>query len=163
MIRECIRRIRKIAPETLILVGSYWNNSAEAVQDLEAPADDLVIYNFHCYEPLAFTHQGAPWVDRLDQSVRIGFEASGTTEAYFEKLFESAIQAAEKNRTCLYCGEYGVIDRASPEDAVKWFRTIHAVFEKHGISRAAWSYRRMDFGLSDGRMDAVRDELVKVL
>lgn len=163
IVRECIRRIRRIAPDTLILVGSYWNNSAEAVKDLDALADDRVIYNFHCYAPLAFTHQGAPWVQHLDQSVRMTFEEAGFTEKDFEKLFESALQAAEKHHTCLYCGEYGVIDRATPEDTVKWYRTIHQVFEKHGISRAAWSYRQMDFGLADTRMDGVRDELLRYL
>ena len=35
--RECIRRIRKTAPEVPILVGGYWNNSIEAVPDLEEP------------------------------------------------------------------------------------------------------------------------------
>lgn len=163
IVRECIRRIRRIAPDTLILVGSYWNNSAEAVKDLDAPADDRVIYNFHCYAPLAFTHQGAPWVQHLDQSVRMTFEEAGFTEKDFEKLFESALQTAEKHHTCLYCGEYGVIDRATPEDTVKWYRTIHQVFEKHGISRATWSYRQMDFGLADARMDGVRDELLRYL
>ena len=63
----------------------------------------------------------------------------------------------------LYCGEYGVIDKASPEDALAWFRMINAAFEKYGIGRAAWRYRQMDFGLSDARMDGVRNELVKVL
>ena len=63
----------------------------------------------------------------------------------------------------LYCGEYGVIDKVSPEDAVKWYRQIHEAFEKYGISRSAWSYKEMDFGLSDSRLDGVRDELVKLL
>ncbi len=160
---RCIEEIRKIAPASLILVGSYWNNSAEAVKDLDPPADDRVIYNFHCYSPIEFTHQGAPWVDSLDQSVRIPFSEAVVTEELFENLFASAIEAAEKNHTCLYCGEYGVIDRAAPEDITAWYRTIHAVFEKHQISRAAWSYREMNFGLSDSRMDGVRDELIRYL
>ena len=84
-------------------------------------------------------------------------------EDYFEKAFASAVETAEKNNTALYCGEYGVIDRANPEDTVKWFRLIHAAFEKYQISRAAWSYKEMDFGLSDSRMDAVRDELIPLL
>ena len=163
MIRECIQRIRRIAPKALILVGSYWNNSAEAVKDLDPPVDERVIYNFHCYSPLPFTHQGAYWVKELDSSVRIPFEASGTTEQHFEDLFAGALQAAEQNHTCLYCGEYGVIDKATPEDTVKWYRTIHAVFEKYGIARAAWNYRAMDFGLSDARMDGVREELIRYL
>ena len=161
--RTCIERIRPIAPKALILIGSYHNNSAAAVPALAAPADDLVVYNFHCYDPLTFTHQGAPWVPEMAPDFRQSFEEAAIPADYFEKAFASAIEAAEKNNTALYCGEYGVIDRARPEDAVKWFRLIHDTFEKHGISRAAWSYKEMDFGLGDSRMDAVRDELLPLL
>ncbi len=160
---ECIRRIRVIAPDALILVGSYWNNSADAVKDLAAPPDSRVIYNFHCYSPMPFTHQGAPWVPALDQSARPSFDESGIPDDFFDKAFSSAIRAAEENNTCLYCGEYGVIDRATPEDTVKWYRTIHSTFEKYGISRCAWSYKQMDFGLSDSRLDGVRDQLIPLL
>ena len=59
--------------------------------------------------------------------------------------------------------EYGVIDVVPPEEAVKWFRTVHSVFEKHGIGCCLWSYKQMDFGLSDARLDGVREELLKVL
>lgn len=160
---ECIRRIRAIAPDMIILVGSYWNNSASAVKDLDAPADDKVIYNFHCYEPIAFTHQGAYWVESLPRDARVSFEESGTTEAYFENLFASAIEKANNHNTPLYCGEYGVIDIATPEDTVKWLKTINAVLDKHGIARALWSYKQMDFGASDARMDGVRDKMLKYL
>ena len=40
---------------------------------------------------------------------------------------------------------------------------IHEVFEKHQIARCAWSYRRMDFGLSDARLDGVRKDLIRYL
>lgn len=160
---ETIRRIRAIAPEVIVLVGSYWNNSASSVKDLAAPYDDKVLYNFHCYEPIAFTHQGAYWVESLDRNARVPFEESGATEEYFENLFASAIEAAEKNNTILYCGEYGVIDQATPEDTVKWLKVINAVLEKHGIARALWSYKAMDFGMSDARMDGVREELLRYL
>ena len=162
---ECIRRIRKIAPASLILVGSYWNNSPDAVKDLDLPTDNRVIYNFHCYDPLIFTHQGATWIPdpSFDINRRVAFEEADITPEYFEKQFASAIETAEARGTALYCGEYGVIDRATPEDTVKWFKTINAVFEKYGIARSAWSYREMDFGLSDARMDGVRNELIKYL
>ena len=160
---ECIRRIRQVAPDSYILVGSYHNNSAPAVKDLAPPADAKVLYNFHCYDPIQYTHQGAYWVDFFDVSARVSFEESGVTEETFEALFAPALAAAEKYGMGLYCGEYGVIDVVAPEDAVKWFRVINKVFEKHGIARAVWSYRQMDFGISDQRWDAVRDELLKVL
>lgn len=160
---ECIRRIRVYAPETAIVVGSYDYNDVRAVKDLDAPQDSLVAYSFHCYEPHDFTHQGAYWDPRLDREKRVPFRDSGTTEDMFEELFESALAKAAEHGADLYCGEYGVIDVVSPEEALEWYRVINKVLDRHGISRAAWSYKQMDFGISDGRMDGVREELIKCL
>lgn len=160
---ECIGRIRRFAPDSVIVIGSYNYNDVRAVRDLDAPQDDLVAYSFHCYEPHDFTHQGAYWDPNLDREKRIAFKDSGTDADMFEGLFESALEKAAEYGADLYCGEYGVIDVASPEDALEWYKVINSVFERHGISRTAWSYKEMDFGLADARMDKVRDELLKYL
>ena len=186
---ECIRRIRVFAPETYILVGGYWHNSACAVPAIDVPEDPHLVYNFHCYEPHIFTHQGAYWMPPMDTSFRIParstfaeFIEAGNrmlegncaglenypaktilSEQYFIDFFREAAEAAEKKGVPLYCGEYGVIDNSEPEDALFWFTKIHAAFEHYGIGRAAWSYRQMDFGISDARMDGVREELLKNL
>ncbi|MBQ9563922.1 MAG: cellulase family glycosylhydrolase [Lachnospiraceae bacterium] len=186
---ECVRRIRAIAPETWILLGGYDHNSAKAVKDLPAPPDERIIYNFHCYEPLIFTHQGAPWIETMDPEFRIrvdanygelaaqterllGGSAAGLSdypagerlsEEFFERFLAEAVRTAEERGVRLYCGEYGVIDRADPEDALVWFEMIHRVFRRYGIGHAAWSYREMDFGLADARMDAVRERLLAAM
>ena len=186
---ECIRRIRAFAPWTKILVGGYWHNSAAAVKDIAAPYDENIVFNFHCYEPLIFTHQGAHWMPTMDTAFRIPVSASFAeleeaskrylpgdcsglenyppetklTEEYFIDFMREAAETAERYGVPLYCGEYGVIDRAVPEDALAWLRMINAAFEHYGIGRALWSYREMDFGLSDARMDEVREELLKYI
>ena len=187
--KECITRIRKIAPTIKILVGGYYNNSIEALRDLAEPYDENTVYNFHCYEPLIFTHQGAPWIKEMDTSFRMPFDAtygeyiefnnkhldhitgdmSGFdrdalfTSEFFDKYLAEAVKIAEERNVMLYCGEYGVIDRATPEDALKWYRAICKTFDKYGIGRAAWSYKEMDFGLSDDRMKGVIGEITKLL
>ena len=163
IIAVCIRRIRAIAPESWILVGGYHNNQAYAVPALDPPADERVLYNFHCYNPVTFTHQGAYWVDQMPPDFRQAFEDSGVDETYFEKVFAPAVEAAAQRGTALYCGEYGVINLANPEDTLKWYRLIHEAFERFGIARCAWSYKEMDFGLSDPHYNGVRDELIKLL
>ncbi len=160
---ECIKRIRKIAPDIIILIGSYHNNAVTTVKELDKPYDDRVLYNFHCYEPLKFTHQGAYWTDDIVQEERYSFEESNITTDYFEDLFKSAIEVANKYNTELYCGEYGVIECVSPEEALKWYKVINSLFEKYNISRAMWSYKEMNFGLSDARMDDIREELLKYI
>ncbi len=187
--QECLRRIRVFAPTVPVLVGGYWHNSALSVPAIAPPPDEHVVYNFHCYEPLIFTHQGASWMPTMDPDFRLPVTAScgemaaaslemlgeratlferfppegRLSPAYFEAFLAPAVEAAEKNGVPLYCGEYGVIDRVPPEQALEWYRMIHRVFEEHGVGRAAWSYRRMDFGLSDPRMDEVRPELSRYL
>ncbi len=162
--RECVRRIRERAPLVYVLLGSYQWNSARTLPELDAPYDERVIYNFHFYEPHAFTHQGAYWEAAYrDISPRYSYAESGASAAWFEDFLQPALDKARQEGTELYCGEYGVIDVVPPEEAVKWFRDLHAVFEKHGIARSLWSYKEMDFGLKDRRMDGVRQELLSLL
>ena len=185
----CIRRIRAIAPDVKIIVGGYHNNSIEALPALLPPQDENIVYTFHCYEPLIFTHQGAYWISTMDTSFRmsinepyrkmqeysdryleqvaVGFDGfdpeSSLDVSYFDKHFKEAVDLAEERNVALYCGEYGVIDLADPQEILKWYRIIHEAFEKHGIGRAAWCFRKKDFGFVDEHMEPVLDEILKLL
>lgn len=187
---ECIKRIRRICPDIDILVGGYWNNNVKAVKDLAPPFDEHIIYNFHCYDPLIFTHQGATWVEGMNPDYR--FSYNHTYQEYYDQfelilkdtmgglqkvanmnepfgsdffrtIFAEAVQVAEERNVALYCGEYGVIDLAQPEDTLKWYQAIHEVFEENGIGRAAWTYHEMDFGLNDEHYAGIIDELKNYL
>jgi endoglucanase len=53
--------IREAAPKnTIIATGPNWSDIADLITQHPLP-DGNVIYNFHYYEPHAFTHQGASW------------------------------------------------------------------------------------------------------
>ena len=185
----CIKRIRAISKNIKILVGGYYNNSIEALWDLEYPVDDNIVYNFHCYEPLIFTHQGAYWIEGMDRNFKMPFESSYgdyneyskknlpgfslpmknyLTEdvigiEYFDNLVSEAVRVAEERNVALYCGEFGVINNATAEDSLKWYKMICSCFDKNGIGRAAWSYKEMDFGISDDHMNSVRDEIINAI
>ncbi len=188
IVLKAIGKIREHAPEIKILVGGYYNNSVTAIKDLLMPTDENIVYNFHCYNPLIFTHQGAYWIPSMDKGFRMRFASTNREYrkniaeqikgymreefpdndevidvTYFEKLFAEAIRVCEERDVALYCGEYGVIELANTEDVLDWYRCIHSVFEKYGISRAAWSYRRMDFDLEGSKYDDVREELISLL
>ncbi len=185
----CIERIRRLAPTTYILVGGYYNNSIESLPALLPPQDKYIVYNFHCYEPLIYTHQGAYWAPGMDPDFRmsigetyammakfskehlsqvtVGFadfdQNKSLDETYFDKYFSEAVRIAEERDVPLYCGEYGVIDLAEAEEALKWYQFINASFVKHKIGRACWNYKGKDFGLIDDHMKPVIDRLIKYL
>ena len=188
--QTCVSCIRKIAPTVTILIGGYWNNSVEAVRDIAPPQDAHIVYNFHCYEPLLFTHQGAYWISSMDRAFRCPFKqtyaeyAKGSVanlgaafsasfdrfdpsavpdESYFETLFADAIAVADERDVPLYCGEYGVINLVDPEETLLWYEAFHKTMKNHGIGSAAWSFRKMDFGIDDPMYDGTRDRLLALI
>ena len=185
---KAIETIRRHSKTIKILIGGYWNNSIDALKDLLPPADENIVYNFHCYDPLLFTHQGAPWVSGMPHDFRLDYPCSAKEHndaalscgfpdfvshveddsktygpEFFVQKWQAGIKVCQERDVPLYCGEYGVIDRAKPEQALAWYKDINAAFKKCGIGRAAWSYKLMDFGLSDERMKGVIKELIEYL
>lgn len=188
--KKAIIQIRKTAPTIKILVGSYWNNHVAAVKDMDPPYDENVVYNFHCYEPLIFTHQGATWLGpNMHADFRMKFDSTYgeyskltcskmnqmqssfdslpqnevPDEKYFEQLFAEALKVAEERNVTLYCGEYGVIDLADPEEILKWFAVVSKVFDAHGIGRAVWTYKGMNFGVSNTYTEACSKKVIELL
>ncbi len=188
ILAEYIKLIRSIANKSYIVVGGVFYNNVMSVPKLNVPVDDHIVYNFHCYEPIVFTHQGAYWQEQMPSDFRIGYPKSlkeyrdkhveiykdsdgavfkeGIREIgtdFFEDIFAPAIAKAEKDNVSLYCGEYGVIDLANNDDKIRWLEDIHAVFKKYGIGRALWNYKEKDFGLVDEKFDSIRDRFIKAL
>ena len=183
-----VSAIREIAPNTWIVIGGVRYSNVRSVPLLAPPRDNRIVYNFHCYEPMIFTHQKAYWVegmpddlevpypDSLERykalSEQLSFDLAGAIAGlgvkalgpqFFEALFTPAIEAAEKNDAPLYCGEYGVIDRAPTADTLRWIRDISIVFNRHGIGRALWNYKDKDYGLIDAHYDAIRDSMAGLM
>ena len=189
IVRRTIPEIRRYAPLTKILLGGARNNSVLWVSKLDAPYDENIVYTFHFYEPLIYTHQSAYWVERMPADYTIAYPNDFSTcvdetkkylptehrdiyelvrsekadIGFIKAAFADAIKTANERNTALYCGEYGVIDKASLDTTLNWFSDIHNVFEEYGIARAAWTYKGKDFGITDAHYSEIADKLIELL
>ncbi len=188
LLAKYIGMMRKIVPNSYIVVGGVNYNAVLSVPKLNVPLDDKIVYNFHCYEPMIFTHQGAYWMEGMPTDYRIGYpktlaeyreagskldvDLGGAVytegireigEPFFEDIFAPAIAKAKADNAPLYCGEYGAIDLADPEDRLRWLKDIHGVFAKYGIGHALWNYKEKDFGMVDERFKKVKDRFIEIL
>ena len=186
VLRQYIKLIRSIAPESYIVVGGVFYNSVMTVKYLDVPVDDRIVYNFHCYEPTVFTHQGAYWQENMPLDFRIGYPKSveeyrklheeiycdrdsaifmdglsGMGPGFFERIFEPALEKARRDGVAIYCGEYGVIDKADNRSKIQWLEDINCAFEKYKIGRALWNYKEKDFGLVDSSFESIRQRFIK--
>lgn len=184
LINKTVTAIREVAADTPIIYGGIQWNSAKTLKLLDIPHDDNIIFTFHFYEPLLFTHQKAPWVANMDQekdiyypeamsyyqiqSKVLGEQGEPVIEAkseimgkeFISEMIQDAVRAAGKAGVGLYCGEFGVIDRAPVEDTLRWFKDVFKVFKENGIGGAIWNYKEKDFGLMSEHYAPIRDDII---
>ncbi len=165
---KLITAIRAGAPQhTIIASGHRWSGPYELLF-LEPYADRNIIYNFHFYEPFAFTHQGATWaganvafykevpypsspeavlkiMDTIsDGPARYNLLRYGE-DRWSAARIETEITAiagwAEKHHVPLTCNEFGAFRRfVKPADRAAWILDMRNAFERHGIGWTMWDY-----------------------
>ena len=79
LVRRFIETVRPLAPETWLVIGGVCYNHVTSVALLDPPYDGKIVYNFHCYEPHIFTHQGAYWEERMPSGFRTGYPETPET------------------------------------------------------------------------------------
>jgi endoglucanase len=160
---ELLAIIRKTNPTRNVIIGpGVWNNRA-ALKDLALPGDNgHIIVTFHYYEPLPFTHQGAPWAS---EEIRSGHDiAWGKTEEQLivERDFDGVAQWSQEHHRPILLGEFGAYDKAPMESRVRWDAFIRKIAEDRGFSWAYWQFDS-DFVVYDVETNKWNEPILKAL
>ena len=127
----------------------------------EIPEDFRIVFPKTMEEYLDVTGEIMP--DALSSLTEAGGVDGMLGASYFEALFSEAVRTAQERDVMLYCGEYGVIDRADADSTLSWYDGIHQAFERYGIGRAAWCYKGLNYGLASEHLDGVRAQILRRL
>ena len=165
--KQVLAAMRASAPRhTLIAGGPLWSGPDQLVR-MEVVADRNVVYNFHCYEPFRFTHQGASWAgdwvkglknapypsspeavagvlaDLPDEKARENMIQYGKENWNAEKIDAVIARAAawgKKKGVPLTCNEFGVYRTAPAADRNRCIEDMRKALEKYNIGWAMWDY-----------------------
>jgi endoglucanase len=165
---KLITAIRAGAPRhTIIASGHRWSGLPELLF-LIPYSDRNIIYNFHFYEPFAFTHQGATWagpavafyknvpypsnpenVSKIldpihDETARNNLLRYGEDRWDARRIaleIGKAAAWAAKYHVPLTCNEFGTFRNFAPAaDRDAWIRDMRTALEKYRIGWAMWDY-----------------------
>jgi endoglucanase len=174
--------IRRAAPRhTIIATAAAWGHQ-DGLLAMEPVRDDDVIYTFHDYDPMWFTHQGATWstatlaflhgvpypstpenvepvlAEEPDARVRLQLQRYGE-DHWDAKRIDVEIAAAakwgEQHGVPVYCGEFGVYKTYSdPKMRVAWINDTRSALDRHHVGWAMWDYDG-GFGLAVKGSDGI--------
>lgn len=164
---KVVSAIRAVDSSHTIIVGPANYNSYKDLASLPKYEDTNLLYTFHFYDPMIFTHQGAAWTTpSLASLVGIPFPygagqipavpsslkgtwVESTLEDYgnigsvekIKNLIDIAARFAKDRKVAVFCGELGVyMKNVNPEDRVRWYKMVRSSLEEKNISWASWDY-----------------------
>ena len=152
---------------TIIATGSFYSGLAELLR-VEPVRDGNVIYNFHFYEPMPFTHQGATWgsfewnyykdipypatpealgvalAGVPDESARYTlylYGAAGWNRSSMLGRLMFARQWADSHHVPIICDEFGAYRSTVPSDSrTRYLRDVRSDLEQLHIGWSMWEY-----------------------
>jgi aryl-phospho-beta-D-glucosidase BglC (GH1 family) len=123
--------------------------------------DGNVMYEFHYYQPIAFTHQGATWIP-MDVPTAASYPGSFVDwdgvartfdRAYHERMLSRLLEVQAQLDAPMYLGELGVIRAGfeSGKNGAGWVRDVLQLTLGAGIGVSYHSYESKDdlFGVSE--------------
>ena len=162
---ELFWHIRKIAPKAPIVVGSNkWNNPAKFA-NLTPLDDDNVLYSFHSYQPVIFTHQKANWIpepyfhqnrswpgtyappQNRDFAVTLPIEDGAWDKNRLRSTMEKALEFRVKYKVPVACNEFGVYVQVERKSQLNWTADFTSLLKEADVGFSYWNYKNLDFGL----------------
>lgn len=150
LLKQAIAVIRKSNPDRILVAGSEWNTIG-ALSSLEIPKDDRnIIVSIHCYDPLEFTHQGAPWVTDRDSNAWMGtkWPRNDADKEAVIKNFDIAAAWAKQNNRPINLGEFGSINKADMDSRAIYTKFFADAAIERGFSFFYWQFDS-DFAVYD--------------
>ena len=185
---RAVARVRAMAPRHTIIATASQYAKIDTLLAMEPVRDENVIYTFHDYDPMWFTHQGANWgtqnwvflrgvpypstpqnvqaamAQEPDERYRLWVQRYGLERWDASRLgAEIAAMAewAQRRGVPLYCGEFGVYKAfADPQSRATWISDLRTALESKHIGWAMWDYSG-DFGIvTKGANGTVVDQAI---
>jgi endoglucanase len=186
---KTVEAIRKIDPERIIMIGGTNYNSVFALKDIAVINDPKIVYTFHFYDPVIFTHQKAPWVSAaVDYNKTLEYPGTFPDFDNFLKThpeyevnlgrylghkldketmrmdLQPAVDFMKNTGKELYCGEFGIYNKTSLQSRKAWFSDLISFLDEYKIGHAVWSYKDSGFGFASlSAYEAIDKDLVTIV
>ena len=131
-----IQRIRTIDPQRTIFIEASPNGNVYTLPTFEPVPFDNIIYSFHMYRPLEFTHQN---VFTNDTPVYYPGMINGTmwNKDQLRTLMQPNVDWQKRHNVSIHIGEFSAIRWAPGNSTCNYLNDVIELFEEFGWN---WNY-----------------------
>ncbi|MBN2714438.1 MAG: cellulase family glycosylhydrolase [Deltaproteobacteria bacterium] len=144
LMKETFEMVRQTNPNRIIIINPYfWANTEWLDKTDVSYADDNTVITFHEYQPILFTHQGAPWMPPEFHTSGIVFPGPGKTKVEIKGAAETTdwVYGWLSNYNNLPTLE----NPSGPKTVWEEFGRVTAFIEKTGLPVYMGEFSAMDF------------------
>ena len=187
LVEKVYKIIRATEKKRVIVIGSNMWQGVDTFQYLKVPqGDEFILLSCHFYEPFLLSHYKAGWTEFGKYQGDVHYPGYLVTKDEYESYSEAdkkltarwtmypwnkemlasylgrAKKIADEKGLNLYCGEFGIYEKAPTEDALRWYRDVIEVFDSMDIAWAKWDYKG-GFGVYTSDNQLKKDLLKEVM
>lgn len=178
---------------TILIESTLWGSTLKLMDLADAVQGPNLVYSFHFYAPMLVTHQKAPWwkdgepyreevkypgpIPKAQEYLSrdlpartrelLEFEGGRTWDREGLKELLDPVVRLSKEGHRLYCGEFGVYERAPRLTRLNWTRDVVSLFSELKVGWGYWNYKWLDFGVwplaGEGKTGPLDGEMLSVL
>jgi endoglucanase len=139
-IPDLLAAIRQTNPARTVIIGPGSWNGIEHLDELALPEEDRnIIVTVHYYEPMRFTHQGAPWSPETAAFSGVTWGNEAEKKRATDDLGRAQKWSAAHHRP-IFLGEFGTFDRGPMESRVRYTSFLARTAESLGWAWAYWQF-----------------------
>lgn len=166
LVEKAYQVIRKEEKERVLVIGSNMWQGVYTFPFLKVPkGDEYILLSCHFYEPFLLSHYQAGWTEFGNYQGAVHYPGELVTKQELDALSEAdrkltdryrgmvwnkamlaaylskAKQVADEKGLNLYCGEFGIYEKAPKADALRWYKDVIEVFDSLDIAWSIWDYK----------------------
>lgn len=147
MYNDAIDSIRQHTTDHSIIVSPHYGGTAVLINTFEPLADTNLIYTWHVYDPLDFSHQGLTWHNPYFES---GNPFPHTEPTFFEGWlyngWQNVIDWKQTHNKPIFLGEFGLSGYCDSASVCNWLQYNAIRLYQHNIPWFYWDWQ-WDFSM----------------